>query len=135
MTTPAVWRPWIGPRHSSENKPGLVYLIGRVDLRALKIGVTREDSNRLEQHYDHGWVLRDIWRFESLTDAFLAEELVLDRWRNLYRCGPWLTRQQVPQGGWTETIKWTAASELEVRRFVRDRWIASGTELEASFWA
>lgn len=125
MTTPAPWRPWIGPRHCSENRSGFVYLIGRIELNALKIGVTGEDSDRLEQHYTLGWVLRDIWRFESLTDAFLIEELVLDRWRNLYQCIPWLSREQVPQGGWTETIKWTAANELELRRFIRNHWISS----------
>jgi len=132
VTTPAPWRPWIGPRHCSENRSGFVYLIGRVELNALKIGVTGEESDRLEQHYAHGWVLRDIWRFESLTDAFLIEELVLDRWRNLYRCIPWLSREQVPQGGWTETIEWTAATELELRRFIRNHWVSSEIDPDVS---
>ena len=116
------WRPWIGHNHCSENRSGEVYLIGHQGMNALKIGVAGPQSDRLEQHFALGWILRDLWGFESLTDAYLTEEAVLDRWRNLYGQQPWLCRTDLPQGGWTETLRWTSANELEIRRFVREKW-------------
>lgn len=116
------WRPWIPNDQSSENRSGFVYLIAHHELGALKIGVASDDSDRLNQHLDHGWVLRASWPFRDFTDAFIVEESVLDRWRNLYGAPPAVHRSGMPQGGWTETVRWTSDAEREIRSLVDEMW-------------
>lgn len=122
MVRPRSWRPWIPANQSSENKSGFVYLIRHYGLNALKIGVASDGSKRLDEHLSQGWILRASWPFGDLTDAFVAEEAVLDRWRNLYGTPPALARSDMPQGGWTETMRWAGDAEREIREFVNGMW-------------
>lgn len=72
------------------------------DLKSLKIGVTA--AGRVEEHESFGWDLIERWYFPVGFDALEVEELVLDHWRNLYSLGPAVTRQLMPQHGFSETV-------------------------------
>ena len=66
-------------------------------LGALKIGVTAR--GRVDEHAAHGWDLVDRWWFPLGYDAVEAEELVLDRWKNLFGLRPAVAPPQMPQEG------------------------------------
>ena len=122
LVTMPQWRAWIPSNRSSEGRSGIVYLAGNEELWALKIGVASEGSERVEDHERHGWTLLASWGFRHLTDALIAEELVLDRWRNLYGQPPVVSRSRMPQGGHTETMRWTKAAEREIFEVVSTFW-------------
>ena len=130
-----LWRPWVPRGQCSEDLSGFVYLIANHELNALKIGVASDGSSRLDYHFDQGWFLRASWPFASFTDAFVVEEAVLDRWRNLYGAPPAVKRSEMRQGGWTETMRWTTDAEREIRDFVTEMWRERRAGPSQHFWS
>ena len=135
LVSQRLWRPWVPRGQCSENLSGFVYLIANHELSALKIGVASDGSSRLDYHFDRGWVLRASWPFASFTDAFVVEEAVLDRWRNLYGTPPAVQRSDMRQGGWTETMTWTTDAEREIRDFVTEMWRERRAEPSQHYWS
>ena len=132
--TAEVWKPWIGSTICSEDRSGELYLIEHSRLDALKIGVASDDSPRIADHENRGWQLVDSWWFPHLTDAYVIEELILDRWRNLYRTLPRVAREQMPQKGFTETMARTSDAVHEIRRFVREQCEERLVPVSAEAW-
>jgi hypothetical protein len=96
------------PEWLKNQKTTQLYVLHHPVLKAWKIGVTGSGkTERLQQHYDEGWVLKVLWVKMAGVQAYTIEQKVLEHWRKIGIL-PFLTKQQMPQGGWTET-----ASELQ----------------------
>lgn len=90
-------------RQLKAHAPALVYVVTHAALGAAKIGVSDAAGSRIAQHRRAGWQL--IAAFQVTAFAACAIEDHVLRW---WRCGlglpPFLERDQMPQGGWTETV-------------------------------
>jgi hypothetical protein len=89
------------------NEPAYFYLMTNPDLRSHKIGIgtsinTRKD--RIKTHQKHGWQLVERLDFEIGEKAYLLEKQLLE-WIRVEKDLPhYLTKEQMPQRGETETI-------------------------------
>lgn len=86
--------------------PALVYLAGHASLGAVKVGVSDPGGARIAQHQRRGWHLVTAFRVTAAA-AREIEASVLDWWRADLRLPSFLIREQMPQGGWTETVAMT----------------------------
>ena len=85
--------------------PGLIYLLQHEDFFALKIGITTTATrvNRINQHKEHGWVLIRQWSVLTGEQAEFVETDLIVWWRDVLGAPIALTKQNMPQGGFTET--------------------------------
>ena len=83
--------------------PAIVYLISNKAFGAAKVGISKATNDRVNQHMKEGW---QIYRqFECRGDiALMLESALLRRWRTDLALKPKLSKQQMPQGGYTETV-------------------------------
>ncbi len=103
-----------GHRPYDFTAPSLVYLLRHREWPALKIGVTNVGSNRLMDHDGGGWDCI-YQKHVSGQLAYEIEQLVLAWWRTQLQLGPYLSREEMPQGGWTETV---SAADIEMPEIV-----------------
>jgi hypothetical protein len=90
-------------RQLKADAPALVYVITHAALGAAKIGVSDALGSRIAEHRRAGWQL--LAAFRVAADAACAIEAdVLRWWRGDLGLPPCLKREQMPQGGWTETV-------------------------------
>lgn len=87
------------------NAPGLLYLMSHDELFSLKVGISGSTSvkNRVEAHEKRGWSLVRSW---PTPTGFIAEDVegrVLRYWREVVGAPASVPREEMPQGGWTET--------------------------------
>lgn len=81
----------------------LIYLITHAGYGAAKIGIGDMAGSRLAQHRREGWQI--LAAFQVAAKAAVAiEHKVLRRWRHDLGLPSYLKREQMPQGGWTETV-------------------------------
>jgi hypothetical protein len=76
-----------------------LYLLLHPEWSAMKIGIG--DCNRQREHGRHGWVVICTWDYDTRAEVMAAEDRVLQLWGG--KRG-YLTPEQMPQCGWTETI-------------------------------
>lgn len=90
---------------------GLIYLITNPQLNAHKIGITSRErkTDRLKAHQSSGWKVHEILEFDDGSEVFRIEREVIDWARNELNLGPYLSREEMPQGGYSETFD---ASEI-----------------------
>jgi hypothetical protein len=104
-------------------KAGVFYLITHKLLNAHKVGITGKDakSDRLQVHRSEGWEVFKVLEFEQGNDALELERNILTWLVEKMNLGPYLSKSDMPQGGWTETIDaleidlptiWTKVEEL-----------------------
>ena len=87
-----------------------MYLIGHAGYGATKIGIAGETSTRLRRHQRYGWEV--VTTETALGKAVLAAETdVLRWWRGELGLPIHLGPDDMPQGGWTETVA-TCAVDL-----------------------
>lgn len=107
--------------------PAVIYLIVNEDLGAVKIGIAKAGSARLDQHRRHGW--REELLVETVgLEARRAERAVLDLWRG-HGVPEGVTAEQMPQAGHTETAPVERVDLVEIKRLLvgyGDRVTASG---------
>jgi hypothetical protein len=85
------------------NGPALVYLVTHPSLGAAKVGVSDAAGERIAVHRRAGWQL--LAAFQVAADAAAAIEAdVLRWWRGDLGLPAYLSRDQMPQGGSTETV-------------------------------
>jgi hypothetical protein len=91
--------------------PAVVYLLRHEDLEALKVGIASRVSrtDRIAQHAFKGWKTIGSWSTPTGFHAAAVELGVLNWWRNELGAPVALTKRDMPQGGYTETV-----SELHV---------------------
>jgi hypothetical protein len=85
-------------------QPAILYLITHEELGAHKIGIGGQTKNRIDQHKKEGWLVYKTLNFESGEGAYEVEQEVLHWFINELGLFPYLIKEQMPQGGWTETV-------------------------------
>ncbi len=95
------------------NKPAIVYLITHPKLGAHKIGVAgaAKHNERLKKHKSQGWTIYRHKEFKLGIQAFTVEGKVLHWLRYKKDLSPYLSIEQMPQAGWSETVD---ASEIDL---------------------
>jgi hypothetical protein len=88
----------------------VVYLITHIDLGAAKIGITDSSGSRLKKHNTRGWQALCTVNVPG-QQALLIEDEILNWWRGELALPVYLGRQDMPQGGWTETV---SADEIDL---------------------
>ncbi len=108
----------------------VVYLITHPSLSAAKIGITDTAGRRLKKHAQQGW--------ETLAAvpvpgelALSIEKEILDWWRGELALPVYLGRQEMPQGGWTETVDSTEIDLAATIRRIHDRAAVQTTRLSS----
>ena len=108
------------------NTPAYIYLVTNSSLNAHKIGIGGKNDRRLKEHSKNGW---DVWKTLDLDNgemAYKVEQLLLIWLRKTLNIPPYLIPEQMPQGGWTETVDaseidlatiWTKVTELSKVRW------------------
>lgn len=93
--------------------PAIVYLITNSKLGAHKIGVAgaAKHNVRLKKHKKFGWGVYKYREYVNGLEAFNVETEVLKWLRNKKKILPYLTIEQMPQSGWSETVD---ASEIDL---------------------
>jgi hypothetical protein len=89
------------------NQPAYFYLMTNSQLNAHKVGIgtthnTRKD--RIASHQKHGWELVNRIDFEVGEDAYRLEQSILEWIRIDLQLPHYLTKDQMPQRGETETV-------------------------------
>lgn len=97
---------YCAPFGFSRKDPATVYLLRHDRHQALKIGVASEASkyDRIADHARHGWEMVRSWATPSGNHAAAIEQEVLRWWREEIGAPMALTKKEMPQGGWTETV-------------------------------
>ena len=80
-------------------------------LFAHKIGISGQKKNRVQQHRREGWETFKTLDFETGERAYDIEQEVLSWLSESFGWTPYLTKSDMPQGGYTETID---ASEIDL---------------------
>jgi len=95
------------------NEPAYLYLMTHQTLGAHKIGIANVSTriNRIKEHQKYGWQLFKSIDFETGDDAFQVEQQVLTWLREKKGLGAFSSKEQLPQGGYSETVE---AGEIEL---------------------
>jgi len=95
------------------NEPAYLYLMTNQVLGAHKIGIANGKTrvNRIKEHQKYGWDLFKSIEYDSGDEAFQIEQQVLAWLRQEKGLGIHLNKEQLPQGGYSETVD---AMEIEL---------------------
>ena len=95
------------------NKPAIIYLITHTKYGAHKIGIAgaAKHNERLKKHAKQGWTIYKHKEFKKGVQAFTVEGKVLHWLRYKKDLSPYLSIEQMPQAGWSETVD---ASEIDL---------------------
>lgn len=97
-------------------KPATLYIISHNELRALKVGIAQHDSTRLNIHTRYGWAIEWTHQLPTGMDATRHEQALLKWLREELEVDPFLTEEDMPQGGWTETA---STDEVTVKDLIK----------------
>jgi hypothetical protein len=104
------------------NIPGYIYLISHSELNAYKVGIANSAkaklNDRLYHHNLRGWSLIRRWDFEESKIIQLVEKNVFHEIRKEMQIPPYLSKLEMPVGGWTETICSDAISASEIASLI-----------------
>lgn len=95
----------------------ILYLIYNPILKAFKIGVGDLTGNRYSEHRRKGWILVKYWYFGDRAKAFQIEKIVLKTLKKRFMPG-FLSKDQMPQGGFSETFDASQTSSLKIIRVI-----------------
>ncbi len=95
------------------NEPAYLYLITHQVLGAHKVGIANSKTrvNRVKEHQKYGWELFKSIEFDSGDEAFQIEQEVLVWLRQEKGLGIHLSKEQLPQRGFSETVD---STEIEL---------------------
>jgi hypothetical protein len=93
----------------------MVYLMTHAGHGATKVGITNRAGRRVKLHQRYGWqVVTTVWVPGEV--ALRIEADVLNWWRLELGLPIYLGRNEMPQGGWTETVD---SSEIDLAITIR----------------
>jgi hypothetical protein len=81
----------------------IIYLITHPGYSSAKVGITDAAGNRITKHRQRGWQVLTTIRVRGEL-ALAIEKEILDWWRGELALPIHLGKQEMPQGGWTETV-------------------------------
>ncbi len=104
------------------NSPGYLYIVYHDVFDSIKVGISgsRSKRDRLKDHKLYDWKLYEKFDFEKGNEAYEAEQDFFRFIRNELKIGVHLVSEQMPQGGFSETMSGEEISLLEVKRLVQD---------------
>lgn len=88
----------------AQDRAAIIYVAEHDELRAIKVGVAGVESDRVRHLTSLGWRIAYRLRCDNGSTALDLERQVLNHVRNSLGSGPYLTSEQMPRGGHTETI-------------------------------
>lgn len=104
------------------NLPGYIYLISHSEMNAHKIGIANTAktklADRLYHHGKQGWVLVKKWDFYESSEIQKIEKQVFKILRKEMDIPPYLAKDDMPFGGWTETLSADAISVTSLSRII-----------------
>lgn len=80
----------------------ILYILYSSKHGAVKIGISDISGSRFKAHRQKGWMLVSYWHFFERDKAGAIETIVLNKLRDKH--GYFLTKEDMPQGGYTETF-------------------------------
>jgi recombinational DNA repair protein (RecF pathway) len=88
------------------NEPAYLYLMTHQQLGAHKVGIANYKTrvNRVKEHQKFGWELFQSRDYETGDEAFQVEQQVLEWLRIKKGLAIYLSKEQLPQGGYSETV-------------------------------
>ena len=92
----------------------LLYILYSPIHKAIKIGISDVSGRRFASHRTKGWILIKYWAFSERDQARYIESLVVQTLTKRY--GHYLSKEDMPQGGYTETFD---ASKVTRRGLIR----------------
>jgi len=105
------------PRYVKYNDPmesTVLYILYNPIHKAVKVGISDISGRRFASHRTKGWILIKYWHFFERDRARAVETLVLRTLREKH--GSYLNKEDMPQGGYTETFD---ASKITRRGLIR----------------
>ena len=104
------------------NSPAIVYLITNKKLGAHKIGIAgaAKHNERLDKHKRQGWTLYRHKKFKKGATAFVIESRVLNWLRYKENLLPFLSIEDMPQAGWSETVDASKIDPVTIWRKVEE---------------
>jgi hypothetical protein len=85
------------------DQASLVYLVTHAAYGAAKVGIADTSGSRLAEHRREGWQILAVFQVTAKA-AVAIETDILRWWRGVLGLPSYLRRDQMPQGGWTETV-------------------------------
>jgi hypothetical protein len=92
----------------------LLYILYSPVYKAVKIGISDVSGRRFASHRTKGWILIKYWWFSERDKARAVEALIVRTLTNKH--GNYLTKADMPQGGYTETFD---ASKITRKGLIR----------------
>lgn len=92
-------------------EPAIIYLLTHKEFSAHKIGISGDKKKRVQQHQREGWEVFKILKVDTGEQAYKIEQDVLDWLNEVFGLTPYLTKFEMPQGGYTETVD---ATEIDL---------------------
>jgi len=92
-------------------EPAIIYLITNSSLGAHKIGISGASKKRVEQHRREGWELYKTMLLNTGEQVYGIEQEIFEWLRDTFGLTTFLSKEQMPQGGYTETVD---ASEIDL---------------------
>jgi hypothetical protein len=92
----------------------LLYILYSPIHKAIKVGISDVSGRRFASHRTKGWILIKYWAFSERDQARYIESLVVQTLTKRY--GHYLSKEDMPQGGYTETFD---ASKVTRRGLIR----------------
>ena len=92
----------------------LLYILYSPLHKAIKIGISDVSGRRFASHRQKGWILIKYWAFSERDKARAVESLVVQTLTKRY--GHYLSKEDMPQGGYTETFD---ASKITRKGLIR----------------
>lgn len=105
---------WCATKGIDWATPGFVYLVTNETLDSHKVGIRNVDKRRIEEHTNRGWMLYAERYFGMTDEAFRVEQAIIRWWRSELHLPPHLSREEMPQNGYTETVSADAISLPDV---------------------
>lgn len=100
-------------------QPAYLYLIYHDEYKSIKVGISNSEANlnRLSVHKKYGWLEYRVFNFDTADEAEFYETMLLQWIRNERFLPHHLSRDLMPQGGFTETVDAEEISlpEIEVK--------------------
>ncbi len=91
-------------------------------MSATKIGIANVSKTKLADRFYHhqkqGWELVARWDFKLGRDAKKVEQEILRILRKEMKIPPYLSREDMPFGGWTETLSSDAISLSKLKKMI-----------------
>jgi hypothetical protein len=84
--------------------PALLYLIYHEKFGAFKVGINDIGNTRYPTHRSNGWKIVKYWYFDSITIARKVERIVLSKMKSKTKSEGFVSKEDMPQGGYTETF-------------------------------